>query len=117
MEVQNTFYDLQLTDGRNVKVTLNFARLYALRAKNRTAYDNYMKAKNDLEKSDDIDMCKIIYAAYLSANPDATEEFVEFLELIPPDSEIVGKLIGKLLIPSAQKKNFQQHSKKQRRKI
>lgn len=116
MEAKNTFYDLKLTDGRNVKVTLNFARLYALRAKNRAAYDSYMKAKNNLDKADDLEMCEIVYTAYLCANPDAKESLVEFLELLPPDMEIVGKLIGLLLVPSAQKKNSQQHSKKRPKK-
>ena len=112
----NTFYDLTLTNGKEVKVTLNFARLYALRAKNKDAYDSYMKAKNNLDKADDIEMCKVVYTAYLCANPDAKETFVEFLELLPPDMQIVGKLIGSLLTPSAQKKNSQQHSKKHQRK-
>ncbi len=113
--MQNTFYDLTLTDGRKVKVTLNFARLYALRAKNRNAYDSYMKAKSNIENADDIEMSKIIYTAYLCANPNAKESFVEFLELLPPDMQIVGELIGLLLVPSAQKKNSQQHLKKQQK--
>lgn len=116
MQVQNTFYEVELTDGRRVQVTLNFARLYALRAKNRKAYDAYIKAKNNLENADDIDMCSIVYTAYLCANPDASESFVEFLELLPPDMEIVGRLIGMLMVPSSQKKNSNKPSKKQQKK-
>ncbi len=115
-EIKNTFYNLQLLDGRTVKLTLNYARLYALRSKNKAAYDKYVKTKNSLDDKniDEFDLVYIIYTAYLCANPDASESFEEFLEVVPNDDFIIGQLLVNLIAPSKKKEVFRHHSRKQR---
>ena len=83
-KTRNTVAELELIDGTTVKTTLTYGSLYALRAKDRKAYDRYneiMRKKND--KREELDNVGLLYTAYLcnavkdvSANKDAFDSWV-----------------------------------------
>lgn len=101
-----TTYNLTLNDGKEVKLSLNFALLYKLRAEHKDIYDRYMKIKNNLKGADDLDAVYILYTAYRCANPDSNIEFIDFAEQVPPDNAVVYELFGKLISPSRMNKGF-----------
>lgn len=112
----NTTYTLTLNDGKEVKLSLNFALLYKLRAEHKDIYDKYMKIKNNLNGADDLDAVYILYTAYRCANPESDIEFIDFLEQVPADNAIVYDLFGKLLSPSRMNKGFRPGVSKGNRK-
>ncbi|MGN1156178.1 MAG: hypothetical protein ACI4TK_08380 [Agathobacter sp.] len=67
MEEKNTYSTLMMKDGKEIKVTLSFYRLYQMRTKWPEQYEKYFKiTENDVE--DDFDVITMIYIAYLCAN-------------------------------------------------
>lgn len=112
-----TIYKLRLNNGETVNLTMNYARLYAVRARKPEVYDTYTKIKNNMGKKkneqDEFDSLYIIYTALICANPDSTMTFEEFLEQAPPDNAVIGEMLLNLLSPSKKKELFRSHSKKQ----
>lgn len=97
----NTVVEFTLMDDSVVNLTLNYARLYKVRADNKEAFDRYNKAMMEGTK-DEFDNISILYAGYLCGlvGSEATPmTYEEFLELIPPNRRDVQTAIRKLVYP------------------
>ena len=69
--LKNTFIDYTLINGDTVKLTLAFAMLKALEAKNPDLVSRYYKTAQKKESEfRDLDMVTIIYTAYACTNLD-----------------------------------------------
>lgn len=86
----NTVTEMEMLDGSRVSMTLNFAKLYKLRAKDKKTYDTYMKITNNGVK-DEMDVALSLYAAYACANLDSEGilPLESFLEILPVSREEV----------------------------
>lgn len=114
--IKNTFWEIELGNGEKTTLTLNFARLYKLRAKNRNLYDRYNKIIMG-EIKEEIDNVVIIYVAYVCAHIDENYlSFEQFLDVAPYDRAAIGIAIERLLTPSKKKQASQQHFKEPQRK-
>ena len=96
----NTTVEFEFCDGTKTELTLTFYKLYQLKAKNKKAYEGYMKimAKED---ADEIEMCQLLYIAYLCGHLDEEEVLKEedFIELCGSDREALGNAVSDLLKP------------------
>lgn len=114
--MDSSIYVLELQNGEKVNLTLNFASLYKLRAKDKKLYDIYNKAAANKEP-DEIDNARIIYTAYVCASSnDEIMSFENFLEVIPYDREIIGDAIASLLVPQKKTQNLQNRSFRRQRR-
>lgn len=114
--MDSSVYVLELQNGEKVNLTLNFAALYKLRAKDRAMYDRYNKIITNGVK-DELENTQIIYTAYVCANLDNEKmSFEDFIEVIPFDREIINDAIFSLITPQKKTQNLQQHSFKRPRK-
>lgn len=82
---------IQLKDGREVELMVNFATLYKLRTVNKPLYEKYnrvlMKGTEDV-----LELLPVIYAGYVCANIDKVESLLpekEFTDLIPFNSKVI----------------------------
>jgi len=106
----NTYIEIECKDGNRIKLTLAFYRMYQLKNKNKQIYE---KCNKILTKgSEDIlDNIQILYAAYLCANIETMDKcmaYEEFLQNIPDDWNMVGK-IAKQLVGVKKKKDLEKH--------
>lgn len=103
----NTTIDFEFCDGRKVPLTLTFHSLYQLRSKNSYLYKRYNEVMTKMSKGnyDELDMCVILYTAYMCANSDdenlLNEE--EFIMLLGSDRTALGKAVQELTSPKKQK--------------
>lgn len=107
----NTYVELECTDGKKIKLTLAFYRLYQLKNINKKAYDdcNRIMTKGGEEILDNI---KVLYTAYLCANIDNPEEkmsYEEFLMVMPNDWKEISR-IAKELVGVKKKRDFGRNS-------
>lgn len=101
--IKNTFYEIKLLNGEKVNLSLTFARLYMLRAKDKALYEKYNRMITK-ESRDEIDSIFIIYVAYVCTRLDEEHmSFNEFLEVAPFDRAVIGDAILTLLTPSKKK--------------
>lgn len=106
----NTYVEVECVDGRKIKLTLSFYRLYQLKRVNKKAYDecNRIMTKGG---EDILDNIKILYSAYLCANIDNQEEnmsYEEFMQKIPNDWKEIS-IIAKELVGVKKKKHSGRH--------
>ena len=111
-----TVFQMKLINGNTVNLTMNYAKLYAVKAKRPEVYNRYTSIKNQMSKKkgelDEFDTLYIVYTAFVCANPDSDMSFEKFMEQVPPDNALVGEMLLNLLSPSKKKEIFQKHSKK-----
>lgn len=111
-----TVFQMKLISGNTVNLTMNYAKLYAVKAKRPEVYNRYTSIKNQMSKKkgelDEFDTLYIVYTAFVCANPNSDMSFEEFMEQVPPDNALVGEMLLNLLSPSKKKEIFQKHSKK-----
>ena len=102
--MKSTFQELELTNGKVVKLTLNFARLLKIKTENIQTYEDFMRIIQGKDFDPLLDALKVIYVGYLCANIDNDEilEENEFYELVPFDIEEINIKAG-LLIQSKKK--------------
>lgn len=92
----NTYEKLILNDNKEIKLTLNFARLLKVKNDYKDTYEKY----NDIilnGTKDIFDMVHILYTAYLCAN--INEELLDynnFIELIPSSTTLIASKVNKL---------------------
>ena len=100
---------------------MNYAKLYAVKAKRPEVYNCYTSIKNQMSKKkgelDEFDTLYIVYTAFICANPDSDMNFEEFMEQVPPDNALVGEMLLNLLSPSKKKEIFQKRFKKRQQKL
>lgn len=114
--MNSSIYTIELQNGEKVNLTLNFAALYKLRAKNKQLYDRYNKIITN-GSADEIENIHIIYTAYVCANTgNEIMSFEEFLEVVPFDREIIGDAIASLLTPQKKTQNLQNRLLRRQRK-
>lgn len=114
--IKSTYYKINLLDGTETEMTLNFAALYKLRAKNKSLYDRYNELMTKGQIKDELDNITILYTAYVCANIDKEYmNFKDFLEVVPFDRDVIGDIILNLLTPSAKKKDLLKRSEKQQK--
>lgn len=111
-----TVFQMKLINGNTVNLTMNYAKLYAVKAKRPEVYNRYTSIKNQMSKKkgelDEFDTLYIVYTAFVCANPNSDMSFEDFMEQVPPDNALVGEMLLNLLSPSKKKEIFQKHSKK-----
>ena len=92
----NTYEKLILNDDREIKLTLNFARLLKVKNDYKDTYEKY----NDIilnGTKDVFDMVDIIYTAYLCANiGEEVLEYNRFIELIPESTTLIARKVQAL---------------------
>lgn len=109
--IPNTVVDFEMQDGEVVKMTLTYARLYALRGKDEKTYKAYNRIMTK-GIQEEIENVHILYTAYLCANLDKVcMGRDEFLERMPVDREYVNETLTKLLYPK-KKKDSPKHLRK-----
>lgn len=115
--ISSNLYSLELQNGETVNLTLNFAALYKLRAKDKKLYERYNSIITAGEIKDEIDNIEILYVAYVCANiNDEYMSFEEFIEFIPYDREEISDVLLALLTPQAKKKDLLKLSKELQKK-
>lgn len=96
----NTYTNLELNDGRTVKLTLNLKRLLILKSNH---IDLYRDTNKIITKgADDVfDMVKILYAAYLCGLESGEEEisYDTFMDLIPQGIGDISSMAADLIQP------------------
>ena len=97
--MKNTYQELELSNGKVVKLTLNFARLLAVKNKDVKLYNELMRIMQYKDFDPIMDSLKVLYVGYLCANIGNEEEMSEeeFMELVPFNLEKVNLLAGKLV--------------------
>ena len=97
--MKNTYQELKLTNGETVKLTLNFARLLAVKNKRPKLYEDLMRILQYKDFDIVFDSLKVLYVGYLCArvNDDEVMTEEEFMELVPFDLEKINILAGKLI--------------------
>lgn len=100
-----TMLELELIDRSKIELTLNFARLLKVKNNNKKLYEEYMKALEGGKGFDPIfDSLKVLYVAYLCANSEklGTDEVMsedKFIEMVPPDMELINTVTAELIRP------------------
>ena len=97
--MKNTYQELKLTNGETVKLSLNFARLLAVKNKRPKLYEDLMRILQYKDFDIVFDSLKVLYVGYLCArvNDDEAMTEEEFMELVPFDLEKINILAGKLI--------------------
>lgn len=114
--IKNTLYEIELLNGEKVNLSLTFARLYMLRAKDKPLYEKYNRLITK-EARDEVDSIFILYVAYACTHFDEERmSFNEFLEVVPYDRAVISDAIINLLTPSKKKKASPPPFAKQQRK-
>ncbi len=72
----NSTIDFTFEDGRTVKMTLTFYKLYQLKSIHKGLYDRYNKVMTK-GADDELDMITVLYAAYVCANMDVEDRMTE----------------------------------------
>lgn len=102
---------LELENGEEINLTLNFAALYKLRAEKKDVYEKYNKVV--ITGGEEIfDTVDILYTAYLCANIkdiSACMEYEEFIEKLPYAPRKIAEKVRELMSPK-KKKVSEQHS-------
>ena len=87
---------LELANGNEIELTLNFARLLKVKNNNKKIYEEFMRAlKQDKDFDVIFDSIKILYVAYLCANSNDLDNVMneeEFCEVLPMDMAKIGQL-------------------------
>ena len=92
----NTYEKIILRDGKEIQLTLNFARLLKVKNDNKNIYEKYNNAILNGTK-DVFDMVDIIYTAYLCANiGEEVLEYNRFIELIPESTTLIARKVQAL---------------------
>ena len=83
--LKSTVKKLELLNGEEVDLTLNFKRLLEVRSKRKDLYERYNKIIMNGTK-DGFDVITVIYTAYLCGLDDVENGMTEedFLEVLPP---------------------------------
>lgn len=95
--MKNTILDFKLGDDTVLKMTLNYAQLYKLRAQNKSLYERYSKI---IVKGaqDEFDNLTVLYTAYACANLDkALITEMEFIERMTIDREYIANSLQALM--------------------
>lgn len=93
----NTYQKLVLNNGKEVKLTLNFARLLKVKNNNTEMYEKCNKVMMNGAK-DIFDMLSVIYTSYLCANlQDEVIKYEEFIELVPFNLKSIAVLTDSLM--------------------
>ena len=97
--MKNTYQELKLTNGETVKLSLNFARLLAVKNKRPKLYEDLMRILQYKDFDIVFDSLKVLYVGYLCARVNVDEAMTEeeFMELVPFDLEKINILAGKLI--------------------
>ena len=100
--MKSTMLKMELMDGREVELTLNFARLLKVKNHNKKLYEEFMNALKNQDFDIIFDSMKVLYVAYLCANSSklGTDEVLnedDFLELMPMDLAEINTLVSELI--------------------
>lgn len=98
----NTVQKLQLNSGKEVELTLTFARLIKVKNNNKKLYEEFMKSLQNKEFDIIFDSAKVLYVAYLCGLNDKMKEALseeDFLEELPMDFALINTLVGNLISP------------------
>lgn len=97
MEINSTLSRYTMTDGSEVSLTLNFARLMVLKSNKQTKKD-VEKGLAVLQnpKADLVDYAELLWLAYLCANSVVEYTRDEFMLSLGFDIEELGKVIEEL---------------------
>ena len=90
---------LKLKDGREIKLTLNYGRLYKLQSENPDLVNEYFEIQAKTEPLNELEILKVIYVAYLCANNNADMTYEEFLNKVPENRVTILNLYNELLFP------------------
>lgn len=100
----NTKYVFEFDDGSAAEMSLSFYALYMLKGKNKSLYERYNRAMNNLGSQggyDELETITILYAAYVCAN--LNEENIlseeEFLMRCGSDRVAVANAVRELTQP------------------
>lgn len=94
----NTYEKIVLTNGQEIKLTLNFARLLKVKNENKEIYERYNNVILNGTK-DIFDMIDVIYTAYLCANVDNKDKILSYdriTELLPHSTNLLANKINAL---------------------
>lgn len=94
----NTEKRLKLQDGIEIKLTLNYGKLYKLQAINSDLVDEYFKLQEKTEPLNEFEILKVIYIAYLCANSKGMA-YEEFLDKVPENRATILSLYNDLMFP------------------
>ena len=87
---KNTFFKFKMDTDEVLDLTLNFYRLYKLKAKNEKVYKEYFRILSK-GPADEFDMLMIVYTGYLCAHVDDEEleypDFESFLMDVPEERD------------------------------
>lgn len=100
---KNTYIEFELTNGEKVNMTLQFFRLYQLKAskQHKNDYDRYNEI-NIKGAKEELNYVDLLYVAYLCANIENLDECMEkkdFLINFPSDREYVSRIYNALVAP------------------
>ena len=99
-----TVHKMTMINGETVPLTLTFDALYKLGNEKPDVLNDY----NDIMAKGartELMVVRVIYVAYLcgliklNGDTDGAYEYEEFLGLIPPDRDYIGKILMKLIAP------------------
>lgn len=101
---------LELADGQTIGLTLNFQRLYQLRAGNEPVYRRLFRVLNrDAKRGDSgdllFDSVDVLYAAhccYCIGTEEEPLDYEEFLTALPENIAAVLELAGEMIRPKKQ---------------
>ena len=102
---------MELENGKEVELALNFASLYKIRGLKKDVYDRYNKVIMK-GTEDTFDTVTVLYTAYLCANVDNLDECMgemEFMENLPYNPTELARKCNEL-ISAKKKKASDQHS-------
>lgn len=95
-----TMLKLELIDGSEVDLTLNFARLLKVKNHNKKLYEEFMNSLKNKDFDPIFDSIKILYVAYLcgqSADLENAMSEMEFMENVEMDMEVINTLVAELI--------------------
>lgn len=98
--MKSTMLKLELIDGSEVELTLNFARLLKVKNHNKKLYGEFMDSLKSKDFDVIFDSMKILYVAYLcanSANLDSVMSEEEFMENVEMDMAVINNLVAELI--------------------
>lgn len=110
-ENMNGKINMELENGKEVELALNFASLYKIRGLKKDVYDRYNKVIMK-GTEDTFDTVTVLYTAYLCANVDNLDECMgemEFMENLPYNPPELARKCNEL-ISAKKKKASDQHS-------